>query len=250
MGYDITLHPFSRKEFKYFIEEVVEKPETIDSRVAAIHNKETERAFIVDAIYSNIPAFKIDIDKNGVEVEKTTGMLSAAIMGYLHPYWYLRNGLLADLLDHELFSGLNTNLAALVKEENKKYFASGEGIIENYSSGFYLTFQQVTKLNDELSRPDSRKVAEKFLGDENYSLLKKCFTYCMENELDLLEASDIYVPFSGENSSYHLNVRAAHLKNISDFTNYSQKKIPAKFNDKNAKYKITKTWWKKLNPSW
>ncbi len=250
MGFDVTLHPFKRKEFKYFIEDVVEQPQLIDSRVAAIHHKEEERAFLASSIYERISHFKTDVLEETAHVEKTIGLATAGILGYLQPYWYLRNGLLSKLMTSTVFASFTANLSSIVAESQKPFFDSESGVIENFSSGVYLPFDNIEKLKTELADVEFKTLVTETIGSENIEVLKNCLDYCISNELDLLEATDLCVPFTGESSTFAPNMKAIHLKNISDFKNYSEKRKVENYEGAAAINTIDKTWWNNLNQTW
>jgi len=250
MGYDVTLHPVNRKEFKYYIEEIFDEPYFMDIKTATIHDKEQERAYLIRAVYSNFSKFKEQLINKDASFEKTIGFAATAILGYLQPFWYLRNGLLSNLLNNAAFKEITSNLSCIVKEENKVFFDSGNGIDGNYSSGVFIQYQNIKKLLDKLDNIEFKNEIIETIGKENVDPLICCLNYCNANKLDLLESTDLCIPLSGECYTFSSNMRALHLKNISDDSNLSRKKIPLDFGEKIKPTKINKDWWDKLNDNW
>lgn len=46
MGFDITPAPLKGIEFKYFVEDIVDEPHLVDTRLSAINDQEEERALL------------------------------------------------------------------------------------------------------------------------------------------------------------------------------------------------------------
>ena len=250
MGYDVTLHPVNRKEFKYFIEEVFNEPHLMDTKAAAIHNKEQERVFLVKSVYSNFPKFKEQLLNKSSSVEKTIGFAATAILGYLQPFWYLRNGLISSLLSDFEFKEMTSNLSSIVEEENKVFFDSENGVDENYSSGVFIPYQNIPTLLEKLRHAEFKNKIIEAIGEENLNSFICCLDYCNTEKLDLLESTDLYVPLSGEFYTFPSNAKALHLKNTSDYSNFSQKNIPFDFGESIDPAEINKDWWNNLSDNW
>lgn len=242
MGYDVTFHPFKRSEYKFYVEEVVENPNDFQNKLKTIHTDNEEREFLSENIYSRINQFKKDVLNGDAEYETTVGLASAAILGYLHPYWYSRGGMLSSLLTETEFDDISDNIVSIVDDKNKPVFEkSNNQIIGNYSSGCYIPNKNISTLKEKIKKSSNKDIVEKHIGDYNLESLLNCLDYCIKNELDLLEATDIFVPISGESSTYPSNLRAPHFKNISNYNNDSKKvAVEQSLNKKR------KPWWKRL----
>ncbi len=224
MGYDITFHPFSRKEYKFFVEAVVENPDDFKKQLEYIHSDQGERDFLAQNVYGHVKRFKEEVLSGTVEYEKTIGLVSGAILGYLHPYWYSRGGLLTELLNEEECRKFFARISGIIDERNKPVFDKARNFITgNYSSGGFIPHQNITPLKEFLTKDSSKEIVDKYIGNTNIESLLKALEYCETHGLDLLEVSDIYVPFTGETSTYPENFRASHLENIDNFKNDSMK---------------------------
>lgn len=224
MGFDVTFHPFRREEFKTYVEAIVKDPTTYQKQVASLHPDEDERKFINETLYGHFANSIPNILNSEASFDKTIGFSAAAIFGYLHPYWYARGGLLSRLLATEPFNGLASPWNALANDDNQNVFAqANDWVQENYSSGCLVLLEHIEEFKRRLNLPENQAVIEENIGTgDNLDSLNYCLQYCLEHQLDLLEASDVFVPFSGEHYTFGKNFRAAHLKNLDDLTNHSE----------------------------
>jgi hypothetical protein len=226
MGFDITLHPFSTKEFKYYFEDVLIDESKITSRLEHIHTDDSEREFLKDAIYSRLQPLKSKVLSGQLEFENSIGFGMCAVFGFLHPYWYSRNGLITKLFELEELKQYVGNLTKLASDQNKDLFQKANGgLIGNYSSGVFIPDNSIDLVLNYISSQPGQKLAEDLLGGDNYNSFVTCLKYCSSNALHLLEASDLVVPFSGNTNTYPKNLRAFHLKNVDDQTNDAKKKV-------------------------
>ena len=225
MGYDITMHPFSTREFNYYFDDVLLDDKKIDSRLQDIHTDEGERTFLKDAIYSRLAPLKSQTLSGELEFENGIGFGMCAIFGFLHPYWYSRNGLLTKLFQFEALKLYLGTIADLASDSNKALFnKSNGGLIGNYSSGVFVPSQNINAVLDLLQSTNGRAASVDQLGEENYTSVLHCLQYCLTHTLHLMEASDLVVPFSGESNTYPPNLRASHLKNIDNHDNNAKNK--------------------------
>ena len=224
MGYDVTFHPFSRKEFHFYIERVVDDPTDYGLQLMGLHDDPEEHAFLTDAIYSRFGRFKAQILAGTMDFEKGIGSCMASIFGYLHPYWYSRGGMLSRLYEAP-FNAYRGDIADLVSGPSKPVFDKAYGaIMENYSSGVYVPYEKIAHLQQLLKDPANAAMVEEVIGGSNIASLLECLQYCLAHRLDLLEATDVYVPISGECSTLPANMRAEYLKNITDHSNSGRSK--------------------------
>lgn len=224
MGFDVTFHPFRREEFKTYVEAIVKNPTVYQKQVESLHPEGEERQFINETLYGHFAGSIPKILNNEALFDKTIGFSAAAIFGYLHPYWYARGGLLSKLLANSTFGELASSWNALAKDDTQNVFEQANDLVqENYSSGCLILFEQLEEFERRLNLPENHPVVDEAIGaGDNLDSLNYCLQYCLEHQLDLLEASDVFVPFSGEHYTFSKNFRAAHLKNLDDLTNHSE----------------------------
>ncbi|GAA4823130.1 hypothetical protein [Algivirga pacifica] len=224
MGYDITFHPFSRKEFSYYIEDVIQAPSEYVSRLAKVHSDREEQAVLSANVYSRIGDFIEEVKMGDSAYEQTVGLAITAILGYLHPYWYARGGMLSALKTYPEFKSIFKEISSIAREETRFLFDQAHNqIIGNYSSGTYVPYENIGALKMLLEDEKNHSIVEETIGDYNKESLLNCLEYCLINRLDLLEAADIFIPATGEVSTYYPNARAPHLNNIMNFENNSKK---------------------------
>ena len=222
MGYDVTFHPFSRVDFDYFVDRVLLNPVEYSEQVQRIHDDTGEREYVARELYGKWAEFNERI-LNGEDFGNTLGFSITGILGYLKPYWYSRGGMLSRLITHEAFSPCTGDLTKIASQANRALCSRNEAVITgNYSSGCYIPFEQMRILRSRLEDEQHAPLIEEAIGEMNIAALKSCVEYCMQNELDLLESSDLYSPGSGRCSTFPKNIRAAYLKNIDDFSNDSR----------------------------
>lgn len=219
MGYDVTFHPFNRKEFSYFIDQVVAMPTDYATQVQHLHGDPEEHDYISNNLYFY---WEEHIGKiaQGSDFESTLGFGIAGILGYLHPYWYSRGGLLSNLVQQAPFSAFTGRLANLASEATKAIFEKNSGlIVGNYSSGCYIPYESISDLIAALNDPANSTWVDEQIGDYNIESLRQCLAYCAQYQLDLFECTDLYVPSSGDCNTLPQNIRAGYKNNLDDFSN-------------------------------
>lgn len=225
MGYDVTFHPFDRKEFSYFIDQVVAAPTNYREQVQKLHTDPEEHDYVSNNLYFYWEEHTNKIVQ-GSEFESTLGFGIAGILGYLHPYWYSRGGLLSNLVQRAPFNEFTGQLATLASNATKTIFEKNGGfIVSNYSSGCYIPYESISDLKATLKDPTHTAWVDEQIGDYNIDSLHNCLTYCLQHQLDLLECTDLYVPISGECNTLPQNIRAGYKKNLDDFSNSGAKTV-------------------------
>lgn len=231
MGFDITFHPFSRKEYKFYIEQVVERPDDYVEQLKRIHSSSSESDYVAINIYSRFEVFKSNVMAGDESFDSTVGFASASIMGYLHPYWYSRNASLKEVILHLKVESVLSKISSIVELKNKTFFDKAINDIEsNYSSGCYIQYEGAKQVMKSIKNKEKYKSLITCFGKDNMASLISCLRYCVKNKLDILESSDIVVPFTGQTTTFSPNFRAAHLKNIKDHKNESKHTFKKKEN--------------------
>ena len=101
-------------------------------------------------------------------------------------------------------------LSAIIEKnpEFKKYTKSWEEILqkkinnpvankitENYSSGVYLSYEQVKKLHEDyINNPSVKKIIDDTFSHDRINVLMKAIKFCLDNKLGLLEATEVLTP--------------------------------------------------------
>jgi len=223
MAYDITYHPVSTSDIQRFVLNILDVPEVESYRplLVELTTEAEDQEFIETGIYARFTDFRKKIDDNKGNTKSTTGFATAALAGYLHPYWYCRNGALSFLCENEpeFASFLHFDWSFL-PEQQQQYVVDAFGPLkDHYQAGVFVPFEKLPQLRLALSDSMYNDAVSEHIGHRNFDVLMAAIDYCIANELGLLEATDIFVPLSGETSTYHKNLRAPYLKNIDDFSN-------------------------------
>lgn len=238
MGKDITLHPISRTELHDFFALVVDEHALIEqfrSQIIVVKaarrqmtlqvlasrltdNKQKQLDIV--AIYEHFPQWRQAVLSGNNDFASTFGFAAAALAGYLHPYWYLRNtGISALALREPFFRSLIVSLPTIAPHYLSSLQDSSGGIIVgNYQGGGYIDVSKLDALDVALHQ-EYREVAEEVLGAEGLAVVAHVLAYAKHAQTGILEASDIVVPFTGECASDYENLRAAHLHNLDDYRN-------------------------------
>ena len=236
MGYDITYHPLSEEDLRSYVINVVANPvpETYRPLLSELTTEGEDQEFIESGIYSRFPEFKRKILNGKGNAKSTTGFAAAALAGYLHPYWYCRNGALSYLCENEAeFASFMKKDWGEIPENLRLYFEEAfTPFNDHYQAGVYIPADKIKALKLAIEDSMYNEAVSEHIGYRNYDCLLSAISYCEEHEVGLLEATDIFVPISGETSTFHDNLRAPYLKNIDDYNN--SRKIqyrPATFED-------------------
>ncbi len=215
MGYDVTYHSISNQELEYYVFDVLRTPELAQSRAEEI-TEDPVRQEELCTLYSNALLFwyqnNRDSDDNPIDhtnFNATYNLGVAALSGYLHPYWYSRDGALtffagdnAEVFD--FFSGYST----LEDSPLSHYDELGNHLFTtNYTaSGMARDIPRLKRWVDE----HKEKLLQGFEKD-GFESLQLAIEYCEKNDLFLIEACDIVVPFTNSSFTNLDNFRAHFL---------------------------------------
>jgi hypothetical protein len=104
MGYDITFHPITREELKEFVFDVIMDPGLANKRAALISNNTAMQESIRN-IYGKMSGFRQMVLNGNYPFPATYSYATAAIAGFLHPYWYARGSCITFICVEERTTG-------------------------------------------------------------------------------------------------------------------------------------------------
>jgi len=224
MGYDITFHPIKKEELNRFVFDVIKDGTLAESRAVEITKNADKQKEIIE-IYKRFPGFIKDIQAEEADFENTIGFASAAIAGYLHPYWYSRDLSISFSMEEKHktakeFLGFLESLASLDRDLFSDIEDSSDGILtgSNYAGSGFIDFSKISDLKFLLTEKKYSEFIDVYFGDYKNALLN-AVDYCEEFECGILEATDIVVPVEEACYSDINNFRADFLNSESDKTN-------------------------------
>ncbi|MEW9097060.1 MAG: hypothetical protein AB2417_18440 [Clostridiaceae bacterium] len=235
MGFDITFHPITREELKTFVFDVIEKPSLAVERALMISKDENKQEDIKN-IYMKLEEFRDELLNGECEFGEAYGFAAAAIAGYIHPYWYSRQGCISFICMEEsknqkisnkplddsekTFNGLLESLVELSPDTFKGIEDKGDGLITgNYCGGGYIDNSRLSYLKELIEDPDHENLVSRIMDEDNLKALKHVINYALLNNTGILEASDIIVPVSNECYSDFDNLRADFMGTDNDYSN-------------------------------
>lgn len=221
MKLEVTYHPISLKELRYLVLDIFEQPRLALERVVQITAHTRDQKYLLQNIYSHFPNFRSELRAGRCGLANTVGYSAATIAGFLHPYWYGGHTPLSNLGDCSIYFSLfyKSIFQMFPAVFNGMLDDSCGRIYENFVSGGYVEFEKVRELNVGLKSDKHRSIAMNMLGTEALEALEALIDYCLMNELGFLEATDVFIPDTGETPSNPKHFRAGFLRNLRDFSN-------------------------------
>lgn len=192
MGFDITYHPISVEQMtQWYFSKLLD---VADGNIAALEKIGEEyhlKPFFMNE-YIDTMRVASKVEEN-IAFEKLHVFYIAIVQGYFSPYYYTRGTAFSFLMDD--------------KPQMKKYVTPWEqlkpdfihspvngGLVENYSGGVYIAPEEVVQLLDDYEKQEeTRKIIDDFYV-QNLPVFIKALQYAKENNLGLLEASEVVEP--------------------------------------------------------
>lgn len=210
MGYDVTFHPIRNEEMQEFIFDVIRKPGIAQEKAEKISPHTPVRQAIVGLYKHLIDRYQKKDNMQAI------GYVVAVFAGFLHPYWYARDVSISFLVDRypeyqkflTNFSSLQPDLFQGYSDTNKTSFPS------NYTVGAFIPADKVAELKQMLLKDQDRmKTDDPYDESVLFGSMMYAIDYALAHGAGILEATDVVVPMSAQNSSNPANYRAVHLEN-------------------------------------
>ena len=198
MGYDVSYHPISPEEMdKLYFSQLKLLKETGKSNISEIVKErdfkgKEEYEDVIEEKYINVMDAAIKADTNE-PFEKEHVFYLAVVQGLFHPYFYTRG----------------TGFSILIEDipSMKKYLTSWQdikpmeivnevtdGIVENYSGGCYIGYDNVVKLLDDYENDKEIKNCIDEYYEQNSVTFIKALNYAKEHKVGLVEATEVIEP--------------------------------------------------------
>ena len=188
MGFDISYHPIKTEEIKKWYFDALNDDSIIDqvSKEFRLDNSFTVK-------YKEI--IKVGRETDPTEsFEKSHGFYVAVIQGLFRQYFYLRGSAFSFLIEeNELFRKYTTGWENIL--DNKPTNPIANKITENYSSGVYISPQNVINLlNDYESQDEVKSTLNKFYSNGHISVFLKALEAARNINGGVLEATEVIEP--------------------------------------------------------
>ena len=188
MGYDVSYHPIKEQEIQEWYFDVLNDESKIDNLA---------KEFEIEDFYKQKYLDTVSVGKKTQPNEyfdKTHGYYIAVIQGFFRTYFYTRGSAFSFLIeenpDFKNYTKswqeiLKTNISNPIKNK----------ITDNYSSGVYISTEQVQKLlKDYHSDEKVKQELENFYSHKRINVFLNALRYCKENNMGLLEATEVVEP--------------------------------------------------------
>ena len=193
MGYDVSFHPISPKEMReWYFTPLTWIQQGQEEKVLALAAQHGMEDFYAEK-YLNTLRIGAETESNEL-FDKSHGFYIAVIQGFFRDYYYTRGSAFSFLVEEKPEYGryftpwTQVALPALPNPAENQ-------IIENYSSGVYLSPEQVTQLLKDMEQDP--KVLEDLEGrwsNGQLAVLKKALVAAAELGVGLLEATEVVEP--------------------------------------------------------
>jgi hypothetical protein len=235
MGYDITFHPFSVDELKYYVFDVAKDPGIAVKRVTEITSNPQKQEIIMEDIYSRFESFFTGVLRNEEKYAKTFAFAAAAIAGYLHPFWYSRGCSISFLVSEEydyqhqvigyekVFSKYIKSTMEIKPDVFEGCTDENSGLIlENYSGGSYFYADELEMLWNDMTHEKNQEIVSRVFDESGLEAIGHAINYCRKNNIGFMEATDVVIPITSTTHTDYDNMRAAYLENIDDMQNVNR----------------------------
>ncbi|WP_158960677.1 hypothetical protein [Myroides fluvii] len=188
MGFDISYHPINEQEIQTWYFDVLEDESTLEKQA---------QAHQIDEFYVEKYSNTISIAKETAATDyfdKTHGYYIAVIQGFFRTYFYTRGAAFSFLIqDKPQFKKYTTPWEEVLQVKVPNPIANS--LVENYSSGVYMTAANVVELlADYQTKEEVKKELDDFYSHNRINVFLRALTDAKENNLGLLEATEVIEP--------------------------------------------------------
>ncbi|WP_062060208.1 hypothetical protein [Aquimarina longa] len=187
MGWDISYHPISENQIKEWYFDVLDNQNLIEKLTTENKIEEFYKEKYAETIKIGLETKIDDI------FDKSHGYNIAIVQGFFQQFFYTRGAALSFSENPSLqqyFKKWNEIVPneKLTKNVNNQ-------IIENYCSGVYIPKNKVIELiNDYADNPEIKKELDNLFSHHRIDVFLKALTFAKDNELGLLEATEVIEP--------------------------------------------------------
>jgi len=239
MGFDITFHPIGLEDAQYFVFDVLDEPRLVHERLAAL-TRVPEKRSLAKSAYETLLQWRNPRDwaEQGPNFGSTVAFVTAAIAGFLCPYWYSRSGAVSFHANrHPQVLSLFCSWTKLGRGYVSRMPDDSRGLLlTSYHASGFVAPEQLGELESfaldvgrakqsEAYDDDPIPVAPKGLrpvslsrafDDDGLASLLTAIEYAKEHDVGIIEASDVVVPLADETCTDPEHFRDSG--NLRDFT--------------------------------
>jgi hypothetical protein len=222
VGYDVTFHPVSLGDLQRYVFDVVDHPELAEARAKEIAKTKRKQKDLIDG-FSELPGFVKELRQGEAAFGQTIAFAAAAVVGYIHPFWYARGSALTFLVVGKMVKPAELPIVSLTRVAKgtvaKLTDESGGFLSANYTASGVVPPERLDELSALLDRLSKRKAKPgnaigKAFDEDGLDSLRRGIAYARARGLGLMEATDLVVPFANEFYTDADNMRAHFLKNV------------------------------------
>lgn len=219
MGFDVTFHSISHAELETYVFDVLEKPHIAEQRAKAIAPHDATRYEELIVLYNNAMRYWYNERKDadgqpirGTNVASTFSLGIAALSGYLHPYWYSRDGALSLCVEEK--PELADFFVSITDIEKSPLATFREDCLPLFNNNFSASGVVFDVVGLKAWVDEHQLFLSQRFEDDGLDALHRALDYCLKYQLLFMEATDIVVPLSNESFTNLDNFRAHFLNNL------------------------------------
>lgn len=188
MGFDVSYHPIKEQEIQEWYFDVLNDESKIDNLA---------KEFEIDDFYKQKYFDTVSVGKKTQPDEyfdNTHGYYVAVIQGLFRIYFYTRGSAFSFLVEkNPIFKNYTKSWQEICKTNISNPIKNK--ITDNYSSGVYISADQVRKLLEDYHSDERMKQElDNFYSHKRINVFLNALRYCTENNMGLLEATEVVEP--------------------------------------------------------
>lgn len=204
--------------------DVANSPALAAARAKSLTTSKAKRDDLTAGVLNRLADFVGEVQESGGFGE-TIAFATAAVAGYLHPYWYARGSALSFLAAEDpsivaLFTswqGLAAGVVSTLSDDSAGLISA------NYSASGFITPERLGALQALLAKAKKKSPFFEVFDEDGFDALRRAVDYAAAHGLGLMEASDLVVPMTNEGFTDLDNLRAHFLNNV----DYAKPGVPS-----------------------
>lgn len=188
MGYDVSYHPIKEEEIQNWYFDAIDNNKLI-TKLATAHN--------MDEFYVQKYKDTLAVAPKTLATEffdNTHGLYIAVVQGFFRTYYYTRGSAFSFLIDEKPeFKNYTKPWQEIVKTKINNPIKNK--ITDNYSAGIFIPADKVQQLlSDYKTDQNVKNELDNFYSHQRISVFLKALTFAQENNMGLLEATEVVEP--------------------------------------------------------
>ena len=218
MGFDISYHPINEDEIKeWYFDRLQEVKQNELEPIQQLAQKFGITDFYVNKYVTTLQAGVTSLTNGNEPFDKTHGLYVAVTQGFFRTFFYTRGSAFSFLIDkYAEFASYTKPWQDIIETEITCPIQNR--ITQNYCSGVFIPYEQVKRLQDDYCNQQAVKERlDEIFSHGRIDVFLKAITLCIDNQLGLLEATEVAGP-----NPMELN----KSQSFSDFFNHCDKDGP------------------------